>query len=403
MEKRKLRILYLQTFPLYGSGSGTYARYLAREMSLRHHVAMVMPDARPLPDSNVLMYPMKMPFNVAFTGHPEWKNCRLYRDITNREILTIYKTFLNHAVEAVEDFHPNIIHVHHAFPFAWAARFIKSTYQVPYIITIHGSELPTAQKDKRYIALTMDALRKARRIIPNSHYTKDWMLDVFGDEYRDQIRTIPGGVDINKFKKTHFADIDREFGIKDEKVVVFAGKLTAYKGVKYLVKAAKKIKGKVIILGDGPERKNLEKLVKEERVNNVKFIGHLGADTNFLIKFYSRADVFVAPSVWDEPLGLVILEAMACETPVVVTRKGGIPLAVKDGQNGLFIRPRNSLDIAEKVNMLFENEALRMKMAKRAREIAETKFSWEIIGNSFENIYQKFAYFNTSKQSAIIK
>ena len=389
MFKNKLRILYLQTFPLYGSGSGTYVRYLAREIAKKHKVAMVCPDNREL--KNVKIYPIKMPFYVAFTGHPEWKNCRLYKDISNREILQIYKSFLNHAVEAVEDFKPNIIHVHHAFPFSWAARFIKSTYQIPYVISIHGSELPTAQKDKRYIALTMDALRKAKRIIPNSYYTRDWMLKVFGDEYRDQIRVIPGGVDINRFKKTNASEIDKMFNIKGEKVVVFAGKLTAYKGVKYLVKAAKKIKGKVLILGDGPERKNLEKMVKEEKINNVKFLGHLGSNTDFLVKFYSRADVFIAPSVWDEPLGLVILEAMACETPVIVTRKGGIPLAVKDGQNGLFIRPRNSNDIVEKINLLLTNENLRNKMAKKARQIAEEKFSWETIGKRFENIYEKFA------------
>jgi len=393
----KLRILYLQTFPLYGSGSGTYARYLAREVSKRHEVAMLAPDTRKIPDSNVKMYPIKMPFNVSFTGHPEWKNSRLYKDISHREILTIYKSFLNHTVDAVEDFRPNIIHVHHAFPFAWAARFIKSTYQIPYIITVHGSELPTAQKDKRYLALTMDALRRARRIIPNSFYTKEWTFKVFGDDYRSLVRVIPGGVDIHKFKKVITDDIDEQFNIKGEKVVVFAGKLTVYKGVKYLVRAAKKIRGKILILGDGPERKNLEKIVKEEKISNVKFIGHLGSDTDFLIKFYSRADVFVAPSVWDEPLGLVILEAMACETPVVVTRKGGIPLAVKDGQNGFFIRPRNSQDMAEKINTLFENEPLRLKMAKKAREIATKRFSWEVIGHRFENIYDKFAYFNHTK------
>ncbi len=397
MVNRKLRILYLQTFPMYGSGSGTYARYLAREVAKHHHVAMVAPDSRQLPNSNVTIYPIKMPFNVAFTGHPEWKNCRLYKDISHREILTIYKSFLNHAVDAVEDFHPNIIHVHHAFPFSWAARFIKNTYQIPYIITVHGSELPTAQKDKRYLALTMDALRRARRIVPNSFYTKDWMLDVFGDEYRNQVRVIPGGVDINKFRKVATDDIDKMFNIKDEKIVVFAGKLTSYKGVKYLVRAAKKIKGKVLILGDGPERKNLEKIAKDEKITNVKFLGHLGSDTDFLIKFYSRADVFVAPSIWDEPLGLVILEAMACETPVVVTRKGGIPLAVKDGQNGLFIRPRNSKHIADEVNLLLNNDALRLKMAKKAREIAVKRFSWEAIAHRFENIYQKFAAVSSSK------
>lgn len=389
MADKKLRVLYLQTFPFYGSGSGTYARYLAREVNKHHHVAMVAPDNRPL--NGVKIYPIKMPFNVAFTGHPEWKNCKLYTQLTPREILNIYKCFLNATVDAVEDFKPDIIHVHHAFPFSWAARFVKSTYLIPYVVTIHGSELPTAQKNKRYIALTMDALRRARRIIPNSFYTKEWMLKVFGDEYRDQIRVIPGGVDINKFHKVNTDSIDRQFGLNGQKVVVFAGKLTLYKGVKYLVRAAKKIHGQILILGDGPDRKNLQQIVKDEQIKNVRFLGHLGDDTDFLVKFYSRAQVFVAPSVWDEPLGLVILESMACETPVVVTRKGGIPLAVKDGRNGLFIRPRNSNDIVDKVNYLLDNDDKRMKMAKNARIDAVNKFSWDIIAARFENIYEKFA------------
>ncbi len=388
----KLKILYLQTFPFYGSGSGTYAKFLAEEVAKKHQVAILAPDERLL--KNVKVYPIKMPFKVAFTGHPEWKNCKLYKEISNRELAIIYKTFLNHTIDAVEEFKPNIIHVHHAYPLSWVARFIKSTYLIPYIISVHGSELPTAQKDKRYIALTTDALRKARRIIPNSYYTRDWMLKIFGDEYRKQIKMIPGGVNVNKFKKINSEEIDKLYETKGKKIVVFAGKLTVYKGVKYLVKAAKKINGEILILGDGSERKNLEKIIKDEKITNVKLIGHLGDKTDFLVKFYSRADVFVAPSIWDEPLGLVILEAMACETPVVVTRKGGIPLAVKDKVNGLFIKPRNSNDIADKVNLLLNNEELRNKLAKKAREIAVNKFSWKVIANKFNNIYEKFANIN---------
>ena len=389
MKNEKLKILYLLTFPLYGSGSGTYARYLAREVNKHHKVAILCPDNRQV--NGVKIYSLNMPFKVAFTGHPEWKNCRLFKDISHIEILRIYKSYLDNTVKVVEDFKPNIIHVHHAFPFSWAARFIKSTYQIPYVISIHGSELITLQKDERYLALTMDALRKARRIIPNSYYTKDWMLKIVGENYRKQLRTIPGGVEINKFHKVNTNDIDKQYNLKGKKLVVFAGKLTPYKGVKYLVGAAKRIDGEIFILGGGSQRKYLEEMVKNKGITNVRFLGHLGNNTSFLIKLYSRADVFVAPSTWDEPLGLVILEAMACETPVVVTRKGGIPLAVKDGKNGLFIKSKSSKDIAEKVNYLLKNDKLRFNMGKRARKIAEEKFDWDIIADKFINIYQKFS------------
>jgi len=386
-----MRILYLQTFPLWGSGSGTYARYLAREVGRHFKVGMVVPDDRPVP--YITSFPLKMPFRVAFTGHPEWPNCKLYTQLTSLEIIKLYEDFLNSVTDAVERFSPNIIHVHHAFPLSWVARVIKNTYQIPYIISVHGSELPTVQKDKRYIALTGDALRRARRIVPNSFWTKDWLFKIFGEEFRSQVRVIPGGVDLKKFNPDlNTADIDKKYGLTNKQIILFAGKLTAYKGVKYLIKAARKIPAEVVILGEGPERADLEKRVADYRLKNVHFVGHLGT-SNDLNKFYKRASVFVAPSVWDEPLGLVILEAMASKTPVVVTRKGGIPLAVKDGVNGYFVRPRNATEIAEKVNLLLANEEKRAKMAENARKIVENKFSWEAIAHRFILMYMRFAYF----------
>jgi len=135
--------------------------------------------------------------------------------------------------------------------------------------------------------------------------------------------------------------------------------------------------------------KHLEKKAKDLKLNNVHFIGHLGEKAG-INKFYNRADVLVVPSVWDEPLGLVILEAMACKTPVVVTRKGGIPLAVKDGVNGYFVRPKNASQIAQKVNKLLSNEEKRIKMGENARKIVSNlKFNNQKIelfpGQSYRN------------------
>jgi L-malate glycosyltransferase len=384
-----MKILYLQTFPLYGSGSGTYARELAREVAKKHEVAMVAPDNREI--TGVKMYNVKLPVKISFTGHPEWPDSKLYTKVGGEDLSSNYLSYFQKIVEAINDFKPNILHVHHLMPLPWIARFVKIAYKLNFIVTVHGSELPTLQNDTRYPFLTTEALRKAVRIIPNSFWTKEWMENVLGIEFRDRIRVIPGGVDTAKFKRVPTTDIDLKYNLKGKKVVVFAGKLTPYKGVKYLIYAARKIDGEILILGDGSERKNLEKIVADEGIKNVRFLGHPKDDTGFLVKFYSRADVFVAPSVWDEPLGLVILEAMACEAPVVVTRKGGISLAVKDGKNGLFISPRNVSDIAEKVNYLLQNDEKRRKMGQKAREIAVEKFSWKIIAQKFIEKYEKFA------------
>jgi len=354
-------------------------------------VAIIAPDTRSI--EHAKLYPVSLPFPVAFTGHPEWPDCKLYTELTNDEVYRVYKTLLESAISAVVDFRPDIIHVHHAFPFSWAAAFIKDFYNIPYVVTIHGSELPSMEKVKRYIRATYYAMYRAKRIFPNSGYTRDWFLRIFKGQFHEKCRVIPGGVNIDKFiySESGAKDVDKKLNLHGKPVVVFAGKITKYKGVDYLVGAAKNIHGEVVILGDGPERARLQEKAKQLNITNIHWVGHLGAGVKKLVPYYSRADVFVAPSVWDEPLGLVILEAMACNTPVVVTRKGGIPLAVKEGYNGLFVRPRNSTEIVEKVNKLLDNESFRLKMGQNARKSVEEKFSWDLIAHKFELSYERFA------------
>lgn len=382
-----MRILYLQTFPLFGSGSGTYARELAKEVAKRHEVAMVVPDKREI--KGVKMYFVDLPVKIAFTGHPEWPDSKLYTKVGGHDLSSNYLSYFKVIIQAVEDFKPDIIHVHHLMPLTWIARFIKIAYGLNFIVTVHGSELPTLEKDKRYPYLTAEALRKAVRIVPNSFWTRDWTERVLGTNFKRQMRVVPGGIDLDLFPaEMSVKDVNKRYNLSDEKIVMFSGKLTKYKGVKYLIQAAKKINGVIIITGDGPERANLEKLVKDLGISNVRFLGFIG--NHDLIALYYRAEVCVVPSVWDEPLGLVVLEAMATKTPVVVTRKGGIPLMVKDGYNGFFVRPRNSREIAEKVNLLLSNEALRRKMGEKARQTVIERFTWPKIAGRFENMYQEF-------------
>lgn len=385
-----MRILYLQTFPFWGSGSGTYARHLASEIGRRHKVAILAPDDRPI--ERARLYTVKLPFPVAFTGHPEWPDCKLYTQITNEELSRVYEAFQRATIAAVEDFKPDIVHVHHAFPLTWTASFVKDTYGTNFITTIHGSELPTLEKDRRYYQKTYDAMFRTRRIVPNSGWTRDWFLRIFKGYFHEKCRVIPGGVNINKFvySESGAKMVDKELGLKGKPVVLFAGKLTKYKGVEFLLGAAKKIHGEIVILGDGPDRSRLKEKAEKWGLTNVHWVGHLGAGVKKLVPYYSRADVFCAPSVWDEPLGLVILESMACQTPVVVTRKGGIPLAVKEGYNGLFVRPRNSKEIVEKVNKLLDNASIRYKMGQNARKTVEKRFSWEIIAHRFETMYERY-------------
>src|SRR3989339_1229064 len=107
-----MKILILQTFPLWGSGSGTYVRKLGEQLAKKDQVAVVCPDKRKI--KRCKLYSVNLPFFVAFTGHSEHTRCRLYSQISAPEFFAVYKAFMKTTLEAVEKFKPDIIHVQHA-------------------------------------------------------------------------------------------------------------------------------------------------------------------------------------------------------------------------------------------------------------------------------------------------
>lgn len=382
-----MKIMFLYDFPLWGSGSATYLRELTSELIKNgYQIAIVAPDKRRL--DNITHFEVIPPHLGVFVGHPELKNAKKYEDMSGKQLSDIYIAYIRDVTQAVEKFKPHVIHVFHLSFIAPVARLMKIFYGIPFVITVHGSDLHYLSQDRRLVGLINDALRIAKFISCNSFFTREWFIKMFGKDYSYKTRTILGGVRPELLSKGS-QKLDEKYNLNGKRVALFTGRLTSHKGVEYLVKAAKNIKGEVIILGDGPERSYLEQLIKDEEITNVHLLGYLSAKE--LGEFYRRADVYVAPSVWDEPLGLVILEAMAANTPVIVTKKGGITSIVKDGYNGFFVRHRNATEIAEKVNRLFENEQLRKRMGENAKKTVVERFQWENIAIKFERIYKKAA------------
>ncbi len=386
-----MKILFLYDFPLWGSGSGVYLRDTVQELvKMGYKIGIVAPEERRFMEDKIKQYRVNLPQEKipVFVGHPELKGGKRYSELSTREITEVYKAFMDTTIEAISNFEPDLIHVHHLSLISWVARYAKALKNVKYIITSHGSDLYDILGDKRYLPLTEDAVRHAKVVTANSGFTRSNLLKTFGRHYAKSIEIIAGGIDISRFpSKLDTSAIDKKYKLKNKQVVLFTGRLISHKGVKYLIGAAKDIEAEIFLVGEGPEKSYLESLIAQKALKNVHLIGYLkGQD---LINLYYRADVFVAPSVWDEPLGLTILEAMASKTPVIATRKGGIPLLVKHNHNGLFVRPRNSQKIAEACNKLLKNEELRKKMGEAARKTVEEKFTWKIIAKKFDRLYKK--------------
>lgn len=399
-----MRIMFLYMFPLWGNGSASFLRALSSELVKRgHDIAIVAPDKRTLP--GVKHYVVNPPQMGVFVGHPELPKAKKFEAMSGKELGEIYTSYLKTTINAVSDFNPEIIHVFHTSFLPGIARVIKILFGIKYIITTHGSDLSYLVKDRRFIGLINDANKVARFITANSDFTRKWYLEMFGLDLRHKSTVIMGGVNLEDYKKdpAEIEIINARYKLKDKKVVLFTGRLTKNKGVDFLIKAAPLIKGTVVIVGDGPERKNLEDEIKKNKINNVVMVGYINTgDQRLFHAFYERADVFVSPSVWDEPLGLTILEAMAAGAPVVATKRGGVLSLVQDTVNGFLVKPRNSKEIAGVVNALLADDKLRKRVSNAAYKTVVEHFTWERIAGQLEDIYKQFKY-STSEYLARVK
>lgn len=393
-------------FPLYGGGSGTYVRKLGENLAKQkgYKVAIVCPDEREIKGCKT--YTIKPAFKAVFESHPEYKRAKKYSKLSGFEFSKQYLAYLRDICAAVEDFKPDVIHVNHASYLTWIASFIKSMFGISYVVTVHGTDIYNATIDPRYRLISRQALERAEWMLPVSYHTKKWFLKVFGKGFNRKVRVISNGLNIGDFEPTKigkgFQATLKKYNLQGKKYVVFAGRLTFEKGVDYLIKAAKDIDAEVLIIGDGIYKKYLQNYTKLVGAKNVRFLGYFGKDSSDdLKKIYHGASVLILPSIVEESTGLVILEAMACSTPVVASNKGGIPMVVKDGWNGFLVRAKSAKEIAEAVNKILTNEKLEAKLRANARKTVEERFDWSVLVKNIMGVYDK-AYVGTQRMQKSI-
>lgn len=388
-----MKVLYLYMFPLWGNGSGTWLRRLTYQMSQQfpndYEAIIVAPERRKL--KYVKIRALSPPVMGVFVGNPELPNIKMYSKIATQDLIRIFNYYLIQSAKVVEKFKPDVIHAFHTAFLPPVARSLANYYKIPFVITTHGSDLYYFKEDTRWKSLMRDASTRASYITANSNFTRDWYLKMFGHDLAGKIRIIPAGISNNIDHERDVSWIDKKYKFKYDKMVLFTGRLTQHKGVNYLIQAAKKIKAEIVILGDGPERQYLEKLIIKNKLGNVHMLGYFSQRLGKIDDFYLRSDVYVAPSVWDEPLGLVILEAMVNKTPVIVTRKGGVTTIVRDNHNGFLVKAKSANMIATKVNELLQNDKLREKMGENAYNTVVKQFNWGKIANKFFSIYKRTA------------
>lgn len=402
-----MKILQLVCFPLFGSGSGTYVRKLSENLVKKgDKIAIVAPDTRKV--EGVKVFQVRLPFMVAFTGHPEHPDAKLYSHLSGSQLNNVQSAFMDTIIQAVEEYKPDVMHVHHASNLTWIANYIKAVYQIHFIVTSHNTDIINAILDKRYIPLTQDALNRAEFITAVSNNTRDRLLKILGKgnpKLIKKVKVVPCGVDTKLFPTegdTKFAD--KKYQLSNKKVVLYSGKITSIKGVDIFIKVAEKMPDiKFVIMGDGEELPAMKELVRDKNIKNVVFTGYLGSnERNLVSKLYRRADVVAVPSTVSEGIPLSALEAMSSGTVVVASNIGGIPTAIKHLKNGILVRPKSVSSLIEAIRLIINDSKLQTKLAKNARQDAVKKFDWQVIARLMERYY-KVCYEHSLKNRATKK
>lgn len=394
-------------YPRYrGDWSHVYLHSLAQELVRQGaEIHVVAPHAKGLQREQIMdgvrihrfqyMYPESLQTLAYSPGIPE--NVKKFHN--KLEIAPFMTSMTGNVLNVTRKYDIEVINAHWAIPSGFLAVLAKKIHRKPIMLTLYGAELYLAGNASylRYVASY--AITNADKVVGISDSTCEAAQTI---SRRQDIDVLPDGIDTERFRSLKDRnEIRRLYGV-DGHLIFASGRMVERKGFRYLIEATRYIvkdfpNTKLIIGGDGPERDSLEKLISEYDLKDQivlpgfiphdEFPGHMAA-----------SNVFILPSIVDsrgdtEGSATILLEAMACGTPVVGTRVGGIPYAIKDGEGGYLVDEKNPRQLAERIIMLLKNDNLRRVLGEKGRRYVEEKFSQaEIAGRyiqAFESLIDK--------------
>ena len=290
----------------------------------------------------------------------------------------------------------DVIHAHD-WLVAYAAKTLKNSYNIPIVATIHATEAGRNSgihdETQRYINDTEWMLTYgASEVIVNSNYMKNELQRLFGLPY-EKINVVPNGVNLNLFNGIERDyNFRRRYAMDNEKIILFMGRLVYEKGVQHLISAMPKMlngyhDSKLIICGKGGMLNELKAQVNSMGIGNkVYFAGYMhGKDVQ---RMYKAADIAVFPSTY-EPFGIVALEAMLSENPIVVSDVGGLNEIVQHRENGMKSYAGNPNSIADSILELLYDHKLCADITKKAKNKVRNEYNWSKIAQDTHFTYQK--------------
>ena len=296
-----------------------------------------------------------------------------------------------------EDLKYDVVHSHYWLS-AWVGRELSQALNVPHVVTFHTLGLIKMQsragevEQAERLVVEAEAMATSDRIIAFSPHERDAMARLY-DANPGKVSMVPCGVDLSVFRPLDQKTARDLLGLNGEKILLYVGRVEPLKGLGLLVETAAQIDSedgvRMMVVGadanGGQEMDRVKQLAKDRDLEDqIDFVGQV--DHTELPLYYNAADVCVVPSYY-ESFGLVALESMACGTPVVATRVGGLSTIIQHGRTG-YLKPWRCPDaFANSVEMLISSEGLQQSMGEAARRRAEA-MGW---GNVAAMMWDEYA------------
>ena len=363
-------------YPTFG-GSGVIATELGLELSKKGHTVHFITYRQPvrleLISENVHFHEVNVPDYPLFHYQP-------YELALSSKI-----------VDTVKMFKIDVLHVHYAIPHAYAAYMAKKMLhqdgiKLPIVTTLHGTDITLVGSHPFYKTAVTFSINHSDAVTSVSHSLKEDTQRLF--KTKKDITVVPNFVDLNKYKSLGNQCPKGILARDDERVITHISNFRNVKRIPDVIKIfntiRKQIPSKLLMIGEGPERENAEKLCFDLKIDNhVLFLGN----SNEVDKILCFSDLFLLPSE-TESFGLSALEAMASGVPVISSNTGGLPEVNLNGSSGYLSPVGDIKDMSEKALSILKDPKILLKF-KKAAKLRATKFDVHQVVSSYEAVYSK--------------
>jgi len=381
-----MKVLFLtHSFPRReGDAAGSFVLRLAVALRAEDvEVQVVAPAAPGLPSSDNIegiaverfRYAPRRFEQLAYTGN-------MARDVASSwsarlALVGFLGSDFVHAVRARRSFAPDVIHAHWWFPSGVVGTWLGSLAHVPVVTTLHGTDVRLARTVGVAKPLFNHVLKHSAAVTTVSR----WL--------QEETESLAPGHDPIVAPMPVATEMFSPDGARDATRLLFVGRLNAQKGIEHLLRAVAgmKTQAELDVVGEGPNREALERLAGELGISSrVRWLGQLSQPQ--LPAMYQRAAAVVVPSV-DEGLGLVAVEALLCEAPVVAFDSGGLRDVIQHEKTGLLVEPADHVALASALDDLLGRNGGGADLGRAGRLYALSTFAPESAARRYSDIYRQ--------------